>query len=166
VIPAGRVDKQTALAGVDVFPTLLAATGAKPPQGYVSDGENMISALKGQPQTRTRPVFWWWQGGHSGDDWPAFAMRDGAWVLILDETKERNELYNVLDDRTQSKNLTEEQPERVARMRSEIEKWIATLPKSVDASLQSKAITFSFGASGQTSRESRCKPRHRLYEVG
>lgn len=138
VIPAGRVDKETALAGVDVFPTLLAATGVAAPKGYVSDGENMLPALKGRPQTRTKPVFWWWQGKHTGDDWPAFAMRDGPWVLTLDETKRRAELHNVVTDRAQSKNLAAEQPERVARMTAEIEKWFATLPKTVDPALQSK----------------------------
>ncbi|MBI5773335.1 MAG: sulfatase-like hydrolase/transferase [Verrucomicrobia bacterium] len=139
VVPAGRVDKETALAGVDVFPTLLAATGVAAPKGYVSDGENMLPAFRGQPQARTKPVFWWWQGKHTGDDWPTFAMRDGPWVLILDETKEKAELSNVITDRAQAKNLAAEQPERVARMRAEIEKWFATLPKTVDPAMQSKA---------------------------
>jgi arylsulfatase A-like enzyme len=139
-VPAGRVDKETAIAAVDVFPTLLAATGVTAPQGYVSDGENMLDAFKGQPQSRTRPVFWWWQGGHAGDDWPAFAMRDEQWVLILDETKERVELYNVIDDRSQTKNLATEQPQRVARMRADIESWFATLPKTIDPSLQAKTF--------------------------
>jgi N-acetylgalactosamine-6-sulfatase len=136
VVPAGRVDKETALAGVDVFLTLLAATGVAAPRGYVSDGENMLPALQGQPQSRTKPVFWWWQGNHGGDDWPAFAMRDGPWVLILDETKRRAELCNVVTDRGQSKNLAAEQPERVARMRAEIEQWFATLPKTIDPAMQ------------------------------
>jgi len=139
VIPAGRVDKETALAGVDVFPTLLAATGAAARQGYVSDGENMLPALKGQSQTRTKPVFWWWQGKHTGDDWPTFAMRDGPWVLILDETKQKAELCNVVTDRAQSRNLAAEQPERVMRMRAEIDKWFATLPMKIDPELQSKS---------------------------
>ena len=96
VVPAGRVDKETALAGVDVFPTLLAAAGIPSPHGYVSDGENMLSGWMGQTrQQRTKPVFWWWQGKHTGDDWPAFAMRDGPWVLILDETKERSQSYTT-----------------------------------------------------------------------
>ena len=51
VVPAGRVDKETALAGVDMFPTLLAATGTAPPKDYASDGENMLAAFKGRPAT-------------------------------------------------------------------------------------------------------------------
>ncbi len=138
VVPAGRVDKETALAGVDVFPTLLAATGVAAPKAYLSDGENMLPAWKGQSQTRTKPIFWWWQGNHGGDDWPAFAMRDGPWVLILDETKQRAELCNVVADRAQVKNLAAEQPERVASMRKAIDAWFTDLPQTIDPALQSK----------------------------
>ena len=81
VVPAGRVDKQSVLAGVDVLPTLLAATGVKAPKATLGWPER-ARRLKGQPLTRTKPVFWWWQGKHSGDDWPAFAMRDGHWMLL------------------------------------------------------------------------------------
>ena len=108
------------------------------PSGYLSDGENMLPAWKGEAQTRTKPVFWWWQGKHSGDDWPAFAMRDGPWVLILDENKQREELYNVILDRTQTNNLAAERSERVASMREAIEGWFAELPQTVDPALQSK----------------------------
>ncbi len=137
-IPAGRIDKDTALSAVDVFPTLLEATKASPPDGYVSDGENMLPALMGVSQLRRKPLFWWWPGGHSGDDWPTFAMREGSWMLILDETMERAELYNVLTDRFQSQNLANEQPDRLAKMKSDIVNWYASLPKSIDAKMQTK----------------------------
>jgi len=138
VVPAGRVDKETALAGVDVFPTLLAAAKLPSPNGYVSDGEDMLKALQGQAQVRRKPVFWWWQGKHTGDDWPTFAMRDGPWTIILDETKQLAELYNVVVDRMQSKNLASDQPERVAKMTEEINRWFGSLPTKVDPQLQSK----------------------------
>jgi len=138
VVPAGRVDKETALAGVDVFPTVLAATGVKAPEGYVSDGESMLAAFKGEKQQRTKPVFWWWQGGNSGDDWPAFAMREGRHVLILDATKQRTELFDVVADRSQSHNLASAEPERVQRMSTAIDDWLATLPKTVNPELRSK----------------------------
>jgi len=141
VVPAGRVDRDTMFAGVDIFPTLLAAAGAAAPDGYVSDGQNMLAALKGETQTRTKPVFWWWQGHHGGDDWPALAMRDGAWMLILDETKQRAELYDVVADRQQSENRAAEQPQRVAQMRAAIDAWFATLPTRIDPALQTKVAS-------------------------
>jgi N-acetylgalactosamine-6-sulfatase len=141
VVPAGRVDKETTLAAVDVFPTLLAATGTAAPTDYASDGENMLPAFKGEAQTRTKPLFWWWQGGHSGDDWPAFAMRDGPWLLVLDKTLTRAELHDVVADRAQSTNLAAKQPERVNRMTAAIKTWFATLPKTVNQALQSRTRT-------------------------
>ena len=38
-VPAGRVDRTTPIAGVDMFPTLLAAAGIPLPEGYQPDGE-------------------------------------------------------------------------------------------------------------------------------
>lgn len=139
VVPAGRVDRETALAGVDVFPTVLAAADVDAPADYRPDGENMLAAFKGARQTRSKPVFWWWQGKHSGDDWPAFAMRDGSWVLVLDETRQRAELYDVVADRTQASNLAAKEPDRVRAMTAAIEAWFATLPKTIAPALQSRA---------------------------
>ncbi len=141
VVPAGRVDKQTAIAGVDVFPTLLAATGVPGPPLTTFDGEAMLAAWKGQSKAREKPLFWWWQGKHSGDDWPAFAMRDGPWMLVLDETKQRRELYQVVADRAQQHNLADEQAERVERMQAAISSWFSTLPTSIDPALQTKLPT-------------------------
>lgn len=127
VVPAGRQDRGTMLAGVDVFPTLLAAAGARVPDGFQGDGENVLAAFRGEEQPRTKPVFWWWQGTHAGDNWPAFAMREDRWVLVLDETKKRVELYDVVADRGQSRDLAASEPERVARMKAAIESWFAEL---------------------------------------
>lgn len=132
MVPAGRQDRGTVLAGVDVFPTLVAAAGASLPAGFTADGENMLAALNGREQRRTKPVFWWWQGTHGGDNWPAFAMREGSSVLILDETKRRAELYDLVADRGQARDLAAAEPERVARMTAAIEAWFAELPTEVN----------------------------------
>lgn len=137
-VPAGRIDRETPLAGVDVFPTLLAAAGIDAPADITFDGENMLPAFLGQTHTRTQPLFWWWPGKHSGDDWPAFAMRDGDWMLIQDETLQRCELYDVIRDRAQSQDVATEHPERVDQMRAALSAWFATLPKTVDPDLQSR----------------------------
>lgn len=156
VVPAGRVDKETVLAGVDMLPTLLAAAGLHAPDGYKSDGENVLPAFKGQALQRTQPVFWWWQGKHTGDDWPAFAMREGPWMLIMDETKKRVELYNVTSDRAQQQDVAADHPERVARMRRAIELWFATLPQEIDPQMQSRVETPSVRP--KTSGKSRPAP--------
>ena len=137
-VPAGRVDRETPLSGVDVFPTFLAAAGVDGPKGYISDGENMLPALLGEGQTREKPLFWWWPGTHRDHAWPAWGMRDGKWMLLIDETGKRVELYNVVADRPQANNLASQESPRVAEMRVSIEEWKATLPTEIDPRLQSK----------------------------
>jgi len=137
-VPAGRVDKITPLAGVDVFPTFLAATNIPLPDDYQSDGENVIGALSGKPLQRSKPLFWFWQGSSGGDDWPRLAMRDGPWMLAMDDEAGRRELYNVVADRGQEKDLADSEPERLSTMVAATRKWKATLPTKIDPALQTK----------------------------
>lgn len=138
-IPAGTMDRTTALSGVDVFPTLLAAANVPVPDGYQGDGQNMLDAFRGAPQERKEPLFWWWQGRKDDHYWPEFATRDGDWLLIYNDEMERTELYNVIEDRAQTTDLAVAQPERVTTMRQAVEKWFGTIPMEVDPSLRSKA---------------------------
>ena len=129
VVPAGRVDKTSVLAGVDVMPTLLAALGVKAPAGYQSDGINVLAALKGQPFTREAPIFWEWRGPHAQEaDWPTHSVRDGDHVLIHNEDFTRVELYNVITDRGQQHDIASQNPEIVTALKAKLEAWRQTLP--------------------------------------
>lgn len=139
VVPAGRVDRETALSGVDVPPTVLALTGVSTPNQVRFDGQNMLPAFQGTNQPRSQPLFWYWPGHHGGDDWPAYAMRVDRWMLLWDETQSRSELYDVVDDREQLHDLSAVHPDRVRAMQQSIKNWIATLPTHIDSRLQSKA---------------------------
>jgi arylsulfatase A-like enzyme len=90
-VPAGRVDKTSVLAGVDMLPTLLAATGMSAPAGYQSDGLNVSPPSKAQPFTREAPVFWEWRGPHSQPaDWPTHAIRDGEDRVVIFKRWDKN----------------------------------------------------------------------------
>jgi hypothetical protein len=67
-------------------------------------------------------------------------MRDDRWVLILDATRQRVELFDVIRDRSQAQNLASQEVDRVARMRAAIDQWLATLPKTIDPRLQTQAV--------------------------
>lgn len=129
MIPGERIDATTALSGVDIFPTFLAAAGLPFPAGFKPDGENILPALLGKPFQRKQPLFWYWQGKHSGDDWPAWAVRDGDWGLTMSDDRKRVELHNVVKDRNQTTNLADQKPDRVAEMQKQLDHWITTLPK-------------------------------------
>jgi N-acetylgalactosamine-6-sulfatase len=128
-VPAGRVDKRSVLSGVDFFPTLLAAAGLSLPDGYQPDGENVLSALRGGPFQRTKPIFWQWRGNHSqAANWPVRGMRDRQWTLLTDDGSNRVELFQVFQNRQQDRDVSDQHADRVKSMLAKIKTWEATLP--------------------------------------
>jgi arylsulfatase A-like enzyme len=128
-VPAGRVDKTSVITGVDVMPTLLAATGVTAPSDWEPDGVNILATFKGQPLQRETSIFWEWRGPHAQPaDWPTHAVRSGDYTLLLDETAGRTELYNVIEDRAQANNLADTQRDQVTAMKVELTTWRTTLP--------------------------------------
>jgi N-acetylgalactosamine-6-sulfatase len=131
---------------VDLFPTLHAAAGISLPEGYQSDGVNLLPLLMGQQQVRNKPMFWQWLGNHSQpSNWPVFGMREGPWTLLADGSGERRQLYHVLKDREQQSDVAAENSDRVRSMLSAIHSWKATLPDAPDEECRSNA--------GQNSRK-------------
>ncbi|TDU81008.1 N-acetylgalactosamine-6-sulfatase [Prosthecobacter fusiformis] len=128
-VPAGRVDKTSVLAGVDVMPTVLAACGIQAPTDWQSDGTDIIAALKGETFTRPEPLFWEWRGPNVTEaNWPQLSMRDGFHTLLMSFDAKRIELYDLAHDRKQENNLATAQPERTAKMVQAILAWQKTLP--------------------------------------
>ena len=135
VVPAGRVDKTSVITGVDVMPTLLAATGITPPADWKPDGLNVLAAFKGKVLKRETPIFWEWRGPHSQPaDWATHGVRMGDHTLLFDAGTQRRELYNVIEDRAQQHNLAETQSGRVATMLDQLSDWRATVPPFVPSS--------------------------------
>ena len=130
-VPAGRIDKTSVISGVDMLPTLLAAANIRLPNGYRPDGVNVLSAFRGESFQREKPLFWEWRGTHAKPaNWPELGMRDGQWGLLMTQDQKRIELYDLVRDRSQTKNLAEAEPERVADMIQSLQAWKATLPAS------------------------------------
>jgi arylsulfatase A-like enzyme len=127
-VPAGVVDRSTPLAAVDLLPTFCAAANCALPEGYKPDGENILPALTGKRYRRKKPIFWEWRGNHGGDNWPAYGIREGALGLVTNEARTRTELYDLISDRNQTKNLAAERPEQVQGMLAKILDWKQTLP--------------------------------------
>lgn len=57
-------------------------------------------------------------------------QREGDWKLYGDSTGKRAELYNVAQDRAETKELNRKHPELIARMTQSLTAWKETLPKA------------------------------------
>ena len=136
-VPAGKINKTTVVTAVDLLPTFCAAAGIKLPDGYVPDGQNMLNAFKGKQINRTKPIFWEWRKG-GGDNWPRLAVRHGKWKLLMTYDQSRVELYNIPEDREESNDLADQNPDIVKKLTAMAKKWKAELPTAPPPGCMSK----------------------------
>ena len=122
-IPAGRVDEQSVLNICDLIPTFRRLTGAKMPDGYQSDGEDVTAVLRGGSFERSKPQFW-----HYPATSPSLAVRIGHWKLLTNPDGQLQELYNLADDIAETTNLAGEQPNIVQSLKAPLLKWHLELP--------------------------------------
>jgi arylsulfatase len=75
------------------------------------------------------------------------AMRDGKWKLVRDYPRSW-ELYDMEADRTETRDLASQYPERVAAMKQQYEAWAqrcGVLPRDkVVALMRSQGVTKAF----------------------
>ncbi|NLY00249.1 MAG: sulfatase [Rhodopirellula sp.] len=113
---------------VDLYPTLLAAARAKPPENYPLDGAGYMDLLIGGPRRPRKPLFWHFPGylGSGAGTWrttPAGAIRAGDWKLLEFFEDGRLELYNLKDDIGEMKNLAAAQPDKVNELHAQLIAW-------------------------------------------
>ena len=137
-VKAGAIDQTSVITAVDWLPTLCKLAGAGLPEGYAGDGEDRSEVLLGRPGDRTRPIFWYWPGGHGGANWPLAAIRQGRWKLLMSEDRKRLELYELPADRAEANNLAGKHPAMVKQLREELLQWLAELPEEPDPGCFSK----------------------------
>lgn len=137
-VPAGRVDKISALSATDLLPTVCAAVGVSLPSDYQPDGENMLAAWQGQETKRSKPIFWEWPGTNKPPtNWARWAVRDGEWKLLTDGDQ-RTELYRISNDFAEQHNVAVKHADIVQRLSPKLEAWKASLPAEPPASCVSK----------------------------
>lgn len=95
------------IIGSDFFPTALAAAGINLPEKRY-DGVNLLPAIEGSPIKRPTPLYWRWGG--------SVAYREGPWKIVVDESLENPELYNLDSDVSETTNRSTDEPERLANM--------------------------------------------------
>jgi choline-sulfatase len=118
--PGSVVDSK--LYNVDLSATLCELTGSEPPEHY--DGMSFADALKGDAIPERDHLVW----GH-GLYTLQRAVRTDCHLMIrtYDDFKyrfEETELYDMQEDRYQTRNLARSQPDTVARMERMLENWV------------------------------------------
>jgi len=127
--PAG-IEKPGRIVGrqffhlIDVMPTLCEAAGAEYPQTYrgrkitPAQGVSMLpwitgGAVEAQPRT-----LYWQHENHA-------AIRSGNWKLVTVNDRDAGawELYDLVEDRSESEDLSAQRPEIVRRLKDQWHRW-------------------------------------------
>jgi arylsulfatase A-like enzyme len=136
--PADRVNERTVLTAVDLLPSLCKVAGASIPSDVAArlDGEDLSAVFTGSSPMRTKPVFWEYGRNTNsfaypkvpGDRSPNVAVRDGNWKLLLNADGSGAELYDILADPKETRNLTAEKLEVTGRLSEQVLNWRKALP--------------------------------------
>jgi arylsulfatase A-like enzyme len=114
--------------GLDFYPTLLEAAGAKPPDGQVLDGASLVPLMTQKGNLKRDAIYWhfpaYLQGG--GGTWrttPGGVIRAGDWKLIEYFEDGRLELYNLRDDIGETTNLADRKPDKAKALHARLVAW-------------------------------------------
>lgn len=113
-LPAGKVTDEF-LTSLELVPTILAATGAKAPDGVKLDGFDMLSVLRGEMKSPRKEMFWQRRGDK--------AARFENWKWSEAAKGKGGGLYDLSGDLGETKDLSNEKPEILKMMRAKFAAW-------------------------------------------
>jgi len=118
VTPPDSVCKDDYVMIEDIFPTFLEMAGVKDYTQYGGkvDGTSFVPLLRGQNGlSRERAIFWHSPHFYRKQE-PFSAVRKGDFKLIYHHADKRLELFNIVEDVSETRNLAQEHPEQVREL--------------------------------------------------
>jgi arylsulfatase A-like enzyme len=135
--PAGGISGGRDVIGlaahIDVLPTLMELCNLKRPEGPPLDGTSLAAPLRGLSEVPDRTLFVHSQRIEHPEKWRNSSVMTNRWRLI-----NGRELYDLPADPGQERDLAAQQPQVMADLRAEYERWWESLTPVLD---QSVAIT-------------------------
>jgi arylsulfatase A-like enzyme len=105
---------------VDIMPTLVELAGAEYPAEvdgrpiHAMEGTSLVPAFHGQPERGDHPLYWEFNGNH--------AVRVGEWKVVAERGKDW-ELYDLSRDRSETRDVSAEEPARVKQLAALYDDW-------------------------------------------
>jgi arylsulfatase A-like enzyme len=136
-LPAGLVYDQPVIA-LDLFPTIAALAAIPLPNPQSVDGVNLTPYLTGVKTGSPHDAIYW-----SIPQRGAFAVRSGNYKLVIPESGQPAELFNLKKDIAESRNIASSEPEKVAELEQKRMAWTRSLadPEASGANLKERPPT-------------------------
>ncbi len=133
---AGVVN-DTPVISLDLTATILDAACVSLPQGKRPDGESLRPLLISAKPRRDALFFHYPHFAFHKANRPGSAIRQGRHKLILRYDDDSTELYDVVEDISETKDLTQAQPDLTRQLKSHLIRWLqetkAGLPRPSDS---------------------------------
>jgi arylsulfatase A-like enzyme len=119
-VPAGKVSQEV-MHMTDVFPTFLAAAGAKLDPAWKVTGHDMLAVWRGKAKAPDRTLFWEWRA----EGYNQLAAMRGDWKLVVTGTAPP-ELFDVMTDPAERRNRAAERKALAQDLRKGLTAWLNT----------------------------------------
>lgn len=113
-IDAGTI-KRDPVSTMDIFPTVLAAAGAKLPADRVYDGVDLMPYLAGRAKAPHDALMWRRQ--------PMVSIRSGDWKMWKHMDGKFLYLFNLKSDPNETQNLATANPAKVKQLENALAQW-------------------------------------------
>ncbi len=114
-LAAGAVYRE-AVSSLDLFMTIVRAAGVELPGDRVYDGVDLVPFLRGERSDPPHAALFWRAEGHR-------AARAGAFKLISDKRTGSRALFDLVQDKGETKNLIGERQALAASLERQLEAW-------------------------------------------
>jgi len=122
-IPKGQVSDNF-VSSLEIFPTLLEATGVKKPDSLILDGFNMLPLLTGEDKNMERKEMFWEFRAEQ-----AARIENIKWIQS-EKRPNNNGLFNLSDDIGEKNDLSDKETETLNMVKEKFNQWKTEMENS------------------------------------
>ncbi|TWT65270.1 sulfatase [Allorhodopirellula solitaria] len=114
----------TPVIGMDLYPTILDATGQSLKPYQHLDGTSLVPVLTGSGRLERDAIYWHYPHyNRHPSAFPSGVIRAGDWKLIEEFETGELSLYNLAEDIGESTELSNAEPAKLAELHSKLKAW-------------------------------------------
>jgi arylsulfatase A-like enzyme len=106
------------ISALDIYPTILAATGIQYPNKEQLDGVNLLPFISGENKNTPHDILFWRYSNGAG-----YAVQKGKYKMVMSGYKNDFLLFDLENDPYEHHNLALQQPDKLAELKSDYAGW-------------------------------------------